>query len=319
MFTEVCLRVPSREIPRSVLAVRHPGEIMSVRDGTNALTHEAFAALGNRIRMDMLRVLWFQRELTFSEFFDRVDVEDSGHFTYHLNELLDHFVYKAGEHYKVTNAGKEIVTTILAHVETDNPLRTPYHLSTECYGCGSTIAATSSRGWLRIECPECEKLYSSFPIPLSGLNDRSPADVLSVFDHRVRQIYGSLHRALCPNCFCPTTRAIVHDAEPPPGLPFVFRHRCSHCRVEIYSLPGTGLLESPAVISFYDRHGRDLFAIPHWELDWLFDGRRITVLEEESLTYHIDITVADDRLRVTLESGGTLKDSEVEAIDTGTD
>ena len=129
-----------------------------------------------------------------------------------------------------------------------------------------------------------------------------------MFDRRVRQLYGALHSDLCPNCFSSTTTGIVHDAEPPPGLPFVFQHRCSHCRLEIYSIPGAGLLEHPAVISFYDRPDRNLFGIPHWELTWLFDGRRITILEKDTLTFSIDSSAGEN---LTLDSLGTPTDSEI--------
>ena len=284
---------------------------MTDGDSENKFTHESFGAIASETRMEILRELWFQRALTFSELFDRVDVDDSGQFTYHLNKLLDHFVRKSGDRYKLTVSGTEIITTILAHAESENPLRSPYELDTDCYSCGSAIHAVSSGGWLRIDCDSCGKVYASFPIPVAGLRNRSPDEFLAVFDQRLRRMNALVHRGICPNCSSPMDRKLVPDAEPEPGLPFVFNHRCEHCRLEIFTLPGTGLLEHPAIVSFYDRHDVDLFAIPHWELEWLFDGDCIAVVSETPLEYTIDVAVNDERLRATLGENARVIETEV--------
>ena len=104
---------------------------------------------------------------------------------------------------------------------------------------------------------------------------------------------------------------IVPDAEPEPGLPFVFNHRCDHCRLEVFSLPGTALLEDPAVISFYDQHDVDLFTVPHWELAWLFDGDHVEVVSDDPFEYRVDVGLGDQQLRATLDETGSPLDHQL--------
>lgn len=50
---------------------------------------EAFAVLGNEIRVDILRALWEAGEpLAYSELQERIGVCDSGRFNYHLRKLV---------------------------------------------------------------------------------------------------------------------------------------------------------------------------------------------------------------------------------------
>ncbi|WP_254862299.1 ArsR/SmtB family transcription factor [Halovivax gelatinilyticus] len=277
---------------------------MGESESTRRLTHESFAAVGNELRMDILRTLWFHGPLSFSDLYDRVDVDDSGQFTYHLSTLRDQFVRKSDDEYSVTVVGSQLVMTVLAAVETDDSEKSPYDLDAACHGCESNLQAVDGSGWLEIDCPSCEKLYASYPVPPAGSNEWSSAERLWVFDQRIRRTNALVHRGICPNCSCRMDRTIVHDAEPPPGLPFVFEHRCGHCRLESFTLPGTGLLEHPAMVAFYHDRDEDLFYIPQWEIPWLYDGRVVDVVSEDPFTYAIEVHVEDDQFRATLDEEG---------------
>lgn len=281
---------------------------MNEREPPSTITHESFAAVASETRLAILHALWSAGESTFIDLFDLVDVDDTGQFSYHLDRLVGQFVAKAGDRYKLTNAGREIVMAVLANVDGESSLRSPVALDTQCHSCGADVLARSRGDWLRIDCTSCGKLYASYPVPRAGLHFRGAADFLTVFDQRLRRMNALVHRGICPNCACSTERSVVPDAEPEPGLPFVFFHRCSHCRMERYTVPATGLLEHPRVVSFYHDRGVDLFAVPHWELDWMFGGDRIDVLGESPLEYTVEIEVDGDGLRVTLDDGGRARD-----------
>lgn len=286
---------------------------MTDREVPRTLTHESFSAVANETRLDILEALWMHGDATYTELYDRTELEDTGQFTYHLNQLVGQFVHKSKELYKLTNVGREIVMTVLTSVDGENPLRSPITLDVSCHSCGADILARCRGDWLRIDCADCEKLYASYPVPRAGLHGRDGEAVLTVFDQRLRRMNALVHRGICPNCACSMDRSVVPDAEPEPGLPFVFFHRCSHCRMEVYTVPATGLLEHPAVIAFYHDRGSDLFAIPHWELDWMFDGRAIDVTAESTLEYTVTIEVEDERLRATLDEKGHTRT--IEAVD----
>ena len=78
---------------------------------------EAFGLLGNETRVDVLRGLWgvdggdlptgSDGVLSFSELQRRVGVGNSGQFTYHLSQLVPHFVRETDEGYRLSRAGTE--------------------------------------------------------------------------------------------------------------------------------------------------------------------------------------------------------------------
>ena len=64
---------------------------------------EAFAALGNEIRLDIIRVLWRAgaayeyddgsdavETVSYSELQTEIDIDDNGKFNYHLSKLAEH-------------------------------------------------------------------------------------------------------------------------------------------------------------------------------------------------------------------------------------
>ena len=286
---------------------------MNSSDPVSTLTHDSFAAVANEARLEILKALWVDGDATFTDLFDLIDLEDTGQFSYHLNQLLGQFVHKRDDHYALTNVGREIVMIVFTHVDGENSLQGSVALEVPCHSCEADVLARGRDDWLRIDCSSCGKLYASYPVPRAGLHHRESDEILAVFDQRLRRMNGLVHRGICPNCTCSMDRSVVDEAEPEPGLPFVFFHECRHCFMELYTVPATGLLEHPAVISFYHDRGLDLFTIPHWELDWMFDGDAINVIDDSPLEYTVDIDVGSDRLRVDLDDEGTARD--VQRID----
>lgn len=274
---------------------------------SRTLTHDSFSAISNAIRLDILEMLWMHGEASFTDLYGRIDLEDTGQFSYHLNQLLDQFVYKSDEHYKLTNAGREIVMTVLTHVEGKNSLESPFALDSPCHSCGEEIHAQCYGDWLSIDCASCEKLYASYPVERVALHHHDADDFLAIFDQRIRRKNALVHRRICPNCTATMNRSVIPDAEPEPGLPFVFFHECEYCRFEIFTVPATGLLEHPAVIEFYHSRDIDLYDIPHWKLDWMFHGDPIEVVTDSPLEYTVTIEIETDRLRASLDESGDVQ------------
>lgn len=131
---------------------------------------ESFKLLSNETRLAILLALWEAYEpqgkdnaVPFTELHDRVGIRDSGHFSYHLDELLGHFVEKTPNGYELHNAGLTIVRAVIAGsgfeegVPADRnspgvlPLCAPVRLSNEdgrlyqiCSECSGNIGPESS-------------------------------------------------------------------------------------------------------------------------------------------------------------------------------
>jgi hypothetical protein len=83
---------------------------------------DAFATLGNETRLGILQTLGRAGEdLSFSVLRDRVGVEDSGQFNYHLEQLVGHFVRKTEDGYQLRRAGRRVVEAVLSGAVTDAP------------------------------------------------------------------------------------------------------------------------------------------------------------------------------------------------------
>lgn len=81
----------------------------------------AFKLLSSEIRLSILLALWESYDpygpntgMSFSELYGRVGASDSANFTYHLNQLIDHFVEKTDDGYELRNAGLMIVQALIA-------------------------------------------------------------------------------------------------------------------------------------------------------------------------------------------------------------
>ncbi|PSQ07990.1 transcriptional regulator, partial [Halobacteriales archaeon QS_5_68_33] len=71
---------------------------------------EAFAALGNEARLEILRTLGASDgPLTYAELYERVEYDDPSNFSYHLNKLAGHFVRKTDRGYGLWDAGRRVV------------------------------------------------------------------------------------------------------------------------------------------------------------------------------------------------------------------
>ncbi|MEF8884798.1 MAG: helix-turn-helix domain-containing protein, partial [Haloarculaceae archaeon] len=85
---------------------------------------EAFAALADDTRVDILRALWSDEDqrATFSELREAVGMRDSGQFNYHLDKLVGRFVRKTDDGYELTLAGLYVNGAIEAGAISYGPL-----------------------------------------------------------------------------------------------------------------------------------------------------------------------------------------------------
>lgn len=189
----------------------------------------AFAALGNKHRMQIIETLWDRRSLdpvgpdtpvSFSELFEASALSDKGQFNYHLGILVGPFLKKSDEGYVLTYAGKNIARAVNAGSVTDDPgvedVPVP---GRECPLCGDdNIRMDYEDGHIIFSCTACEGIAPEDPvappgaiqagsIPVSALVGRGPTEL---YDSGVQwgvHVYSTLADGYCPVC------AGVVDAE----------------------------------------------------------------------------------------------------------
>jgi DNA-binding transcriptional ArsR family regulator len=118
---------------------------------TSLSPDEAFGLLGNDTRVGIMRALWdaFEsgtndNELTYSELFERVDYDDSGNFSYHLEKLTGPFIRQTDLGYELKQTGINVVRAVLAGTMIDDPVLGPTAVDATCPLCDAPIEISTT-------------------------------------------------------------------------------------------------------------------------------------------------------------------------------
>ncbi|MFB6233830.1 MAG: winged helix-turn-helix domain-containing protein [Halopenitus sp.] len=295
---------------------------------------EAFAALGNAVRLQILRTLGAADEpLAYSDIFDRVEYDDSSNFDYHLEQLVGHFVSKTEEGYDLWQAGQRVVEAVLSGAITDNPILEPTTIDDPCPYCGADTRVAFQQERVEMHCTECSGMGSGgyknperdrfddhgtlghFLLPPAGIQDRTANEVLEAAeDWTATQIY-AISRDICPRCSAPieySTKACENHPDDDGRCEqcehrhaALFTANCTNCLFELTAPVATYLGNHTELMEFMIVHGIDprspqgqQFVLSSVEESVLstdpFESRFLYTVDGEALTLTVD-----DSLSVT--------------------
>ncbi len=270
---------------------------------SNVPPAEALSVIANETRLDILEALWQaeDRPVRFSELFNRVDLDDSAQFNYHLKQLTDQFVRKSDEGYDLRFAGGQVIRAIRAGTFTRQPDVDPFEVQGSCTRCGGPLVASYGDEQLAIDCDDCGKAHGQYPFPPGGLVDRTPEEIARAFDERVRHLHCLAADGVCPVCSGRMETQIVR--EEPCCLDVAVRteHVCQQCRHELCSPVGLVLLDEATVTAFYDDHDIALTDRPYWTLPWCVDDEYTTIESEDPWEISVRIPLGSEELHVVLD------------------
>jgi hypothetical protein len=271
----------------------------------------AFQQLGNETRVEVLRVLSAEGPSSFSTLFEASDTDTSAGFAYHLRQLDDRFVrQRADERWELTAAGREAARTVASGGFSRGVDHDDVTLEEACPLCREgALTLSVSEGIADVTCSGCGGSVMRLSFPPSGhLRDEDdlPGALDTYHRNRVRTFVGGV----CPDCGgrVETTPELV---ESDAGEPLVAQLTCACTRCPAsFDCPATlSVLDHPAVVSFYDDHGRDVTERPVWNVGPEWRERVLstdpwcllvsTRLDEEVLELYIggDGTVHEHRRR----------------------
>jgi hypothetical protein len=292
---------------------------------------EAFATLGNEIRVGILRALGDADEpLAFSELYDRLDVSDSAQFNYHLDKLLGHFVRKLDTGYALARPGRRVVEAILSGAVTDDPALGRTAVEDRCVTCERALEVQWEGGSIEILCPGCERRWEQswgrvggpqeapegylgrLPFPPAGLNNRSPSEIL-----RAAFLWTNLELLAVANELCPRCAATVEpelhvcadhdDADGPcPACGTRYAARlsasCTNCIYSVGCAAAWGTLPSPELLTFLFEHGLNPVApVSAHRLDWVLNEYDETVHSRDPFRATFEFVVDGDSLRLDVD------------------
>lgn len=297
-------------------------------------TTEAFEVLGSEKRLAILLALWedyvpFSGEnaVTFSDLYDRVELHDTGQFTYHLDKLVGPFVEHTDEGYSLTTRAEQILHAVLAGTLSEPTSFQAERIDVECDRCGEPIVIDYTDNKLIERCTSCNGrwwnpefpsgLLKSLYRPPVGLKDRTPQEFHRHGNTWDRYQFMSMIEGVCPDCSgsIATTITICEDHDLQDGtvcercLSFWemrLRYVCKVCKKNLKTAPFAPIHTDPRVKAFYHAHGMDP--------DELYDRSAIreihdtisemAIVSEDPLEILITIEIDGDRLGMTLDDEG---------------
>lgn len=293
--------------------------------------NDAFAALGNEVRVGILRTLGDAAEpLAFSELYDRLSIDDTARFNYHLGELRGHFVRKTDDGYALDHPGRRVVEAIRSGAVTDDPEleRTP--VDDRCSACGRRLEIQWRDGSVELFCSACgsrwdrswgrvggpEETDSGYlgrmPLPPAGLRDRGPSAVLRAAHVRSTLELIAVGSGICPRCSAvvETELTACADHERPCsncGSPFavLLKASCTNCPYTAGTGAAGGILSEPELLSFMFDHGLDPFSPRSvGRIDRVLNEYDEEVLSVDPLRAALTFSLEGDELTLFVDGNG---------------
>jgi len=270
----------------------------------------AFSIIGNGTRLEILEALSEAAEtpMRFSDLYRRVDVDDSAQFNYHLGELRGSFVEKVDGGYELREAGRKVVSAIVAGSFTERPEIEPFDVGDPCVVCGAGLRARYADEQLVIECPDCGHGHGEYTFPPGGLEDRSREEILGAFNERVRHLHCLAADGVCPECSGRMETEIRDDPACCLGVNVQAHHACTRCGHEVCSAVELVLLDDADVTAFHRDHGIDLSTARYWTLEWCVSDEHTEVLDRDPARIAVTIPLDDEEMRVVLDDALGVED-----------
>jgi len=297
-------------------------------------TTEAFALLCDETRLAILLALWEAYDpaaddnvVSFSALFDRIDYDNAGNFSYHLDQLDGQFIRKRTdpEGYELRDTGLALVKTIIAGAGVADISLDPVEIDRPCSLCGATTTVSYEDGVLYQTCTDCEGITSDPDLPdgylnatpfhPAGLTDRSPAELVAAAEVAAYRHIHTLVEGICSACSGPVDASLEtcsdHDSE---GVcetcgrahAFWARFQCRVCKDHHVTTPAVLSVFYPATIAFYYDHG----VAPRWHARD-FEGLRqvgvheveheMALVAEESPRVEVVVVLDGDELALTFD------------------
>lgn len=295
---------------------------------------DAFACLGNRTRVSILQALWADFEsgrgdnaLSYTELFERVPIEDSGNFTYHLEKLTGPFVRRTDAGYELKQTGINVVRAVVAGTVTVDVDVGPTEVDAVCPICGAPVVITYSDESMNVSCSACDgrsrwkgesgHLFGAL-VPPAGIDQHSIEEAFRAAVTYSLHETAIFHEGVCPHCLgaVDTTVDVCpdHEAGGTDRCPNCDRLNladawmvCSTCKRSLPPDAALVALHNPEVTAFYNDHGVD-----HRFVTWETVARSFDVdaelRSEEPLEIRFTVPADGDELRLTLGDELTVVD-----------
>jgi ribosomal protein S27AE len=299
---------------------------------------DAFSVLGNETRIQILRTLGEAAEpLSFSALYERVEMPDTGNFSYHLDKLSGHFVRQTDSGYDLHQSGRRVVEAIRSGAVTQAPVMEPTEVEKPCSYCGTSILVSYHEEQVRKYCPECVGTYGTMTVeagasgdaeygylgaldlPPAGLHGRPPIGVLEAAYRWSLLEHFAWAEGICPRCAAAvvSSGAVCEDHDATEGAcdrcdgryAVNVHYRCPTCHSDHGGMFANHLLTHPALLTFLLAHDVNPLSPPARRFSasvWVYEEE---VSSTEPFEAAFTFTIDGDSLTMTVDDDLTVTDA----------
>lgn len=302
--------------------------------GTHRTADRAFGLLSDEIRLDVLKTVaraQFEEKrreiasLSFSEIYERVEVDNTAKLSYHLGELTGTYLRKTDEGYAFTHAGEQMVRFILAENYRSPTAIDPIDTDGICLYCGkSTLEASIEDQFFIIRCSDCDRPAFGYRVKPAQVRSHTDATLIdSVIWEQAADMLKA-QQGVCPECAGRLETEILDATTEPTAssvpVSYAVTHECQQCLRQMgLPLPYSAAYH-PESIAFHWEHGIDILGTGFWEFHpYLDDGQWISErIESNSADYRVELQQETTVLRLSLDTEAIVTRTErVERRDQG--
>lgn len=285
--------------------------------GTERTAAEALGLLSEETRLDILRTVAeaqneSQRrdtaEVTFSEIYDRVDVDGTSKLSYHLGELTGTFLRKHGDGYGFTHAGEQMVRFILAENYRGPPDIGPVEADGTCLRCGETgLEATLRDQYFALQCPDCERATFTYRVTPAQARSHDEEELVEAVTWELAGDLLKMRQGVCPDCAGELDTRVLDLEDVPSGegvaASFATASECREC-LRFLSLPlSHAAAYHPESVAFHWEHGVDVMGTGMWEFHrHLHEDRWTADRVDNGEGYRVELRRDSATLRLYLDA-----------------
>lgn len=279
------------------------------RDGDAA---EAFELVGHPDRLSIIEVLIEARrsdgqsDVQFTSLRDLSNIDDTGRFNYHLNQLLGTFVTKTDDGYRLSSYAHRIMAPMMGGVYDPDRATESVETAGECPDCGSDLWIQPDETTLRVVCDQDHVINEGLLGYPGIVDDRPPAEATETFGLINTQGIELAVAGVCPTCHGPVDGEITAAEN---ADYYLFEAPCGTCGNQFANTVGSCVLTHPSVVSFLHEHGIDVRKTTPWSLSFAHPGAEI-VESTEPLRLSVEIQGDEELLSVTVSRSGTVVSTE---------
>lgn len=291
---------------------------------------EAFAVLGDKTRLEILHALGEADDpLTYSELFDGIAYDDISNYSYHLDQLIGHFVDKINEGYILRRPGERVLEAVYSGAVTNDPVRELTRTDRPCPFCSAPIEVGYEQERVTMHCPDCQGLFGRAdsendrfsesgnlgfrPLPPAAIDGRTTAELHDVSKTWTALTVHATSRGICPRCSGTVVDSVAvcesHDVSEGTcdqcGQRFgaVASANCTNCIFELQVGLAAYLGTYAELMEFLIDHGIDPIAPGDFHPYAAVDER---ILRDHPFEAQYTYTVDDDTITLTVDENLTV-------------